>query len=94
MNKFAHLLGFVQCLFDEKETAKKAAEIIKGMIQAHSPRLSDISREMRGREEANYKKIQRFLEIAEPQEALLRLFQSEVQSASFRSFVSNVRSIV
>jgi hypothetical protein len=77
MNKFTHVLGFVECLFDEEETAKKAAEIIKGMIKAQSPRLSDISREMRGSEEANYKKIQRFLEVTDPQQALLRLFQSE-----------------
>jgi hypothetical protein len=79
MNKFTHLLGFVESLFDDKKTAKKAAEIIKGMIQAHSPRLSDISREMRGNEAGNYKKIQRFLESNEPQEALLRLFQSEAE---------------
>ena len=79
MNKFTHLSGFVQCLFDEEETAKKAAEIIKGMIQAHSPRLSDISREMSGSAEANYKKIQRFLGEVEPQEALLRLYQSEAE---------------
>lgn len=77
MNKFTHLLGFVQCLFDDDKTARRAAEIIKGMIQAHSPRLSDISREMGSNEEANYKKIQRFLETVEPQEAPLRLFQSE-----------------
>jgi hypothetical protein len=79
MNKFTHLSEFVKCLFDEEETAKKATRIIEGMIQAHSPRLSDISREMSGRAEANYKKIQRFLEEAEPQEALLRLFQSEAE---------------
>ena len=79
MDKFTHLLGFVESLFDDKETAKKAAEIIKGMIQAHSPRLSDISREMRGNEAGNYKKIQRFLGSTEPQEALLRLFQSEAE---------------
>jgi len=79
MNKFTHLLGFAQCLFDEKETACKAAEILKGMIEAHSPRLSDISREMKGNESANYKKIQRFLQEMEPQETLLRLFQSEAE---------------
>lgn len=79
MNKFTHLCGFVESLFDDKETAKRAAEIIQAMIQAHSPRLSDISREMRGNEAGNYKKIQRFLELNEPQEALLRLFQSEAE---------------
>jgi len=79
MNKFTHLLKFVESLFDDQETAKQAAEIIKGMIQGHSPRLSDISREMKGNEAGNYKKIQRFLESNEPQEALSRLFQSEAE---------------
>jgi hypothetical protein len=32
LNKFTNLLEFIQRLFDEEETAKKAAEIIKGMI--------------------------------------------------------------
>jgi len=79
MNKFTHLSGFVESLFDDDETAKKATEILKGMIEAHSPRLSDISREMKGNESANYKKIQRFLQETEPQQALLRLFQSEAE---------------
>ena len=35
MNKFTHLSGFVESLFDDKETTRKATEIIKGMIQAH-----------------------------------------------------------
>jgi hypothetical protein len=79
MNKFTHLSRFVGSLFDDPETIRIATEIIKGMIQSHSPRLSDISREMRGNEAGNYKKIQRFLERTEPQEALLRLFQSEAE---------------
>jgi len=79
MNKFTHLLGFVQCLFDEEKEAKRATGIIQGIIQGHSPRLSDISREMRGNEAANYKKIQRFLQATNPQQALLRLFQSEAE---------------
>ncbi|MGA2669783.1 MAG: transposase, partial [Ignavibacteria bacterium] len=66
MNKFTHLLGFVQCLFDEEKEAKRATGIIQGIIQGHSPRLSDISREMRGNEAANYKKIQRFLQATNP----------------------------
>ena len=77
MNKFTHLLQFVQQLFDKQETARKASEIIKGILQARSPRLSDIAREMSGKEEANYKRIQRFLASNSPQQALLRLFWEE-----------------
>ena len=80
MNKFTHLLRFVQYLFDDATTAKKAKMIIEGILKAQSPRLSDISRAMFGEDEANYKCIQRFLMRQAPQEALLRLYQ---ESAPF-----------
>ena len=57
MNKFTHLTRFVQQLFDDDNTARKAKKIIEGVLKAHSPRLSDIAREMSGKEEANYKGI-------------------------------------
>ena len=75
MNKFTHLFGFVQYLFDEERTAWKAKLILEGILKARSPRLSDIAREMAGREDKNYKCIQRFLKSTAPQETLLRLFQ-------------------
>ena len=77
MNKFTHLLKFVGKMFDGQDTVHKASEIIKGILKAQSPRLSDIAREMSGNEEANYKCIQRFLASHSPQQALLRLFQEE-----------------
>jgi len=77
MNKFTQLLRFVQQLFDEQDTACKASEIIEGILEAHSPRLSDIARKMSGKEEANYKRIQRFLARSKPQRALLRLLQED-----------------
>jgi len=80
MNKFTHLLRFVQPLFDDEDAARKAKKIVEGILKARSPRLSDIAREMRGKDDANYKCIQRFLAQSTPQEALLRLFQ---ERASF-----------
>ena len=77
MNKFTHLLGFVQHLFDDDDTARKAKKIVEGILKARSPRLSDIAREMSGKEESNYKSIQRFLANNSPQKALLRLFQED-----------------
>jgi len=77
MNKFTHLLKFVQPLFNDRDTAYKASEIIKGILKGQSPRMSDIAREMSGKEEANYKSIQRFLVCNSPQQALLRLFQED-----------------
>ncbi len=55
MNKFTHLMRFVQHLFDEEDTARKAKKIVEGILKARSPRLSDIARGMSGKEEANYR---------------------------------------
>jgi hypothetical protein len=77
MDKFTQLLPFLQTLFDDSETALKAARIAAGIIQGRSPRLSEIAWEMSGNEAANYKTIQRFLEDTDPQEVLLRLFREE-----------------
>jgi hypothetical protein len=77
MNKFTQVLPFMQELFDDPVTARKAAEIAGGILKARSPRLSEIAREMAGKEAANYKAIQRFLEETDPQEVLLRLFREE-----------------
>ena len=77
MNKFTQFLPFMQTLFDDSDTVRKAARIIAGIMQGRSPRLSDIAREMSGKEAANYKTIQRFLEGTDPQEVLLRLFREE-----------------
>jgi hypothetical protein len=77
MNKFTQILPFVQYLFDDDEMARKAAWIVEGILKGRSPRLSDIVREMRGEEAANYKYLQRFMDQVDPKEVLLRLFQSE-----------------
>lgn len=68
---------FAQELFDRPEQAQKAAGILKGILEAQSPRLSDIAQAMPGNPEANYKAIQRFLEATDPRDSLLRLFDEE-----------------
>jgi hypothetical protein len=75
MDKFTHLAKFLGYLFDDDDEVDKARRIVAGILKAGSPRLSDIAREMKGREEANYKCIQRFLSASQPQSSLLRLFQ-------------------
>jgi hypothetical protein len=67
----------MQTLFDDPETARKAARITAGIMQGRSPRLSDIAWKMPGNEVANYKVIQRFLDGIAPQEVLSRLFREE-----------------
>jgi hypothetical protein len=75
MNKFSQILPFVQYLFDDDEMARKAAWIVEGILKGRFARLSDIAREIRGEEEANYKCRQRFMDRVDPKEVLLRLFQ-------------------
>ena len=63
-----------QCFDRDTE---KAAVIIKGILDARSPRISDISNAMSGKPESNYKAIQRFLCKNAPQEALVRLYDED-----------------
>jgi hypothetical protein len=79
MIKSICFLRFAQCVFDEESVARQAAHILRAIVKARSPRLSDISQKMPGKAEAGYKRIQRFLAQADPQAALLRLFQVDAQ---------------
>ena len=63
-----------QCFDKEND---KAAKIVKGILDAKSPRISDISNEMSGNPDANYKIIQRFLDKNDPRENLHRLFNDD-----------------
>lgn len=77
MFKCNQILPFLEAVFDDSDTARKASRITAGIMQARSPRLSDIAREMCGNAGANYKAIQRFVGSVDPQAALLRLFREE-----------------
>jgi len=55
----------------------KAARIVKGILSAKSPRISDISNAIDGNPDANYKMIQRFLDNNDPRENLHRLFNED-----------------
>lgn len=77
MYEFIRIVEFTRELFDREEHAQRAGEIILAMLEARSPRLSDISQRMEGKPPANYKRIQRFLDGVDPREAMLRLFQEK-----------------
>ena len=79
MNKFIRIFEFAQQLFIDEHTTHQASEIIEGIMEARSPRLSDIAARMAGNEAASYKRIQRFLQDNEPREALKTLFNEEAQ---------------
>ena len=77
VNKFVNSQQFTEFLFDQDKTAINAGYIIRAMLEARSPRLSDISQHMPGKPDANYKAIQRFLDQSDPKAALMRLFQEK-----------------
>jgi hypothetical protein len=77
MNKFIQAAPFLKNLFDQDRLVQKAAVIVEAILAARSPRLSDIAQHMPGREAANYKLIQRFLQQADPQATLWRLFRAD-----------------
>jgi hypothetical protein len=75
MLKSIPFFQFAQLLFDTKDHARKATVILKAILEAQSPRLSEIAQKMPGKPAANYKHIQRFLATTDPRLILLRLFQ-------------------
>lgn len=79
MTKFINIYRFMQYLFDEESTARKAAEIGQAILAARSLRITDIATKMSGTSEASYKRIQRFVQQVDPREALWRLFQEEAE---------------
>jgi hypothetical protein len=77
MSEFINTLEFTRPLFDNEKDAATAADIAQAILDATSPRISDISHHMPGGPAANYKAVQRFLDRTDPREALLRLFQPD-----------------
>jgi len=77
MDKFIRISEFAKELFSDQKTAGQASQIMQGIIEGCSPRLSDIAAKMPGSEAASYKRIQRFLHDNDPQETLKLLFNEE-----------------
>jgi len=75
MTKFINLFEFVRYLFDSDSVAKKVSMILKAVLEAQSPRISEIAQKMPGNADSNYKMIQRLLQNLDPKAALLRLFR-------------------
>lgn len=77
MDKFIRISEFANQLFTDQSTAQQADEILQGILEASSPRISDIAAKMPGNEEACYKRVQRFLQENDPRETLKMLFNEE-----------------
>jgi hypothetical protein len=77
MDKFIRIFEFAQQLFSDHRTAEQASQIIEGIMEARSPRLSEIAAKMPGNPDASYKRLQRFLQENDPQATLKMLFNEE-----------------
>lgn len=77
MLRMMKMQEFVQNLFDQPDIAHKAALILEAILEARSPRISDLSHKLPAAPDANYKMVQRFLARVDPREALQRLFDGE-----------------
>ena len=79
MDKCINFQRFLGYLLDDEALVEKGARIIKALLEAQSPRLTDISEKMFGKSESRYKEIQRFLKKADLKQALMRLYQEDAE---------------
>jgi len=79
MDKCINFQRFMRHLFDDEALAEKAAKITKALLEAQSPRLTDISEKMLGKSGSRYKEIQRFLQKTDLKRTLMRLYQEEAE---------------
>jgi len=79
MDKCINFYGFMRHLIDEEKLVKQGAEIVKAMLEAQSPRLTNIAEKMSGRSDRNYKTIQRFMKQVNVKQLLMRFYPEEAE---------------
>lgn len=79
MLKFIKLLDLVRYLFDREGMVQKAVVILRALLEARSPRLTQIAEKMPGKPAANYKALQRFLAKVNLKDVLLRFYQEQAE---------------
>lgn len=79
MDKCINFSEFMRYVFDEEKMVEQGAAIIKAMLEAQSPRLSNISEKMAGNSSSSYKAIQRFLKKGDMKRLLLRFYQEDAE---------------
>jgi hypothetical protein len=79
MNKFINFSSFMRYLFDDEKLRKQGSEIIRALLEAQSPRMSNIAERMAGKRAGSYKLLQRFLAKLDLKQVLLRLYQEEAK---------------
>ena len=79
MDKCINFQTFLRYLFDDETLVGKAARVVKAMLAAQSPRLSNIAEHMPGKSSSSYKAIQRLLNQVDMKSVLLRFYQEEAE---------------
>jgi len=79
MDKCINFSAFMGYVLDDEKLAEQGATIVKGLLEAQSPRLTNISEKMEGNSSSNYKVIQRFLKKVDLKRLLLRFYQEDAE---------------
>jgi len=77
MDKCINFSAFMRYLFDDTKMIKQGSKIIRALLEAQSPRLSNIAEKMTGNSASCYKRIQRFLHQVDMKQVLLRFYHPE-----------------
>jgi hypothetical protein len=77
MDKCINFSAFMRYLFDDKKMVEQGSRIIRALLEAQSPRLSNIAEKMAGNSASCYKRIQRFLHQVDMKQVLLRFYRPE-----------------
>ncbi len=77
MDKFINFSAFMRYLLDDEKLAEQGSKIIRALLEAQSPRISNIAEKMTGKSASCYKRIQRFLAKVDLKRVLLRFYQAE-----------------
>lgn len=79
MNKCINFRAFLRDLFDDEKLVEKGSVIVKALLEAQSPRLTNIAEKMDGASASCYKTIQRFLHQVDLKQKLLRFYREEAE---------------
>jgi hypothetical protein len=79
MDKCINFSAFLGYVIDDAKLAEQGAIIVKGLLEAQSPRLTNISEKMEGYSSRNYKGIECFLKKVNPKRLLLRFYQEDAK---------------
>jgi hypothetical protein len=77
MDKCINFSAFMRYLLDDDKLVMLGSKIIRALLDAQSPRISNIAEKMKGKSGSCYKIIQRFLQKVDLKQVLLRFYQAE-----------------